>query len=75
MDGWLDYSWFGGQLIGWLDEKLNENSRIIKKIYTFRFSSLVQVRKELEVCGIEFYPQKEFDEDQEDKAENDKIRV
>ncbi|XP_058237219.1 neuronal-specific septin-3 isoform X2 [Hemibagrus wyckioides] len=33
-----------------------------------------RVRKELEVCGIEFYPQKEFDEDQEDKAENDKIR-
>lgn len=35
----------------------------------------MQVRKELEVCGIEFYPQKEFDEDQEDKADNDKIRV
>ncbi|MCI4393772.1 hypothetical protein PGIGA_G00161420 [Pangasianodon gigas] len=33
-----------------------------------------RVRKELEVCGIEFYPQKEFDEDQEDKADNDKIR-
>lgn len=27
------------------------------------------------MCGIEFYPQKEFDEDQEDKADNDKIRV
>lgn len=25
--------------------------------------------------GIEFYPQKEFDEDLEDKTENDKIRV
>ncbi|XP_013907537.1 PREDICTED: neuronal-specific septin-3 isoform X2 [Thamnophis sirtalis] len=33
-----------------------------------------RVRKELEVNGIEFYPQKEFDEDLEDKAENDKIR-
>ncbi|KAK1341669.1 hypothetical protein QTO34_018086 [Cnephaeus nilssonii] len=34
-----------------------------------------RVRKELEVHGIEFYPQKEFDEDLEDKTENDKIRV
>lgn len=25
--------------------------------------------------GIEFYPQKEFDEDMEDKNDNDKIRV
>lgn len=25
--------------------------------------------------GIEFYPQKEFDEDMEDKSDNDKIRV
>ncbi|XP_069087258.1 neuronal-specific septin-3 isoform X2 [Pleurodeles waltl] len=33
-----------------------------------------RVRKELEMNGIEFYPQKEFDEDQEDKSENDKIR-
>lgn len=33
------------------------------------------MRKELEVNGIEFYPQKEFDEDLEDKTENDKIRV
>uniref|UniRef100_A0A8C4TF91 Neuronal-specific septin-3 n=2 Tax=Erpetoichthys calabaricus TaxID=27687 RepID=A0A8C4TF91_ERPCA len=33
-----------------------------------------RVRKELEFNGIEFYPQKEFDEDMEDKAENDKIR-
>uniref|UniRef100_H0VYQ2 Septin-type G domain-containing protein n=1 Tax=Cavia porcellus TaxID=10141 RepID=H0VYQ2_CAVPO len=32
-----------------------------------------RVRKELEVNGIEFYPQ-EFDEDLEDKTENDKIR-
>lgn len=34
-----------------------------------------QVRKELEMSGIEFYPQKEFDEDMEDKSDNDKIRV
>ncbi|KAM6972177.1 neuronal-specific septin-3 [Aplochiton taeniatus] len=33
-----------------------------------------RVRKELEACGIEFYPQKEFDEDMEDKSDNDKIR-
>lgn len=36
---------------------------------------LPQVRKELEMGGIEFYPQKEFDEDMEDKSDNDKIRV
>lgn len=49
----------------------------------FRFShtdslhlhDFLQVRKELEVCGIECYPQKEFDEDIEDKSDNDKIRV
>ncbi|TNN83578.1 Neuronal-specific septin-3 [Liparis tanakae] len=33
-----------------------------------------RVRKELEMAGIEFYPQKEFDEDMEDKSDNDKIR-
>ncbi|KAL4647883.1 neuronal-specific septin-3 [Arapaima gigas] len=33
-----------------------------------------KVRKELEMSGIEFYPQKEFDEDLEDKSDNDKIR-
>ncbi|XP_023670408.1 neuronal-specific septin-3 isoform X3 [Paramormyrops kingsleyae] len=33
-----------------------------------------RVRKELEISGIEFYPQKEFDEDMEDKSDNDKIR-
>ncbi|KAG7262894.1 hypothetical protein CRUP_021455 [Coryphaenoides rupestris] len=32
------------------------------------------VRKELEMGGIEYYPQKEFDEDMEDKSDNDKIR-
>lgn len=36
---------------------------------------VLQVRKELEMGGIEFYPQKEFDEDMEDKSDNDKIRV
>nr|XP_014354559.1 PREDICTED: neuronal-specific septin-3-like [Latimeria chalumnae] len=34
-----------------------------------------RVRKELETHGIEYYPQKEFDEDLEDKTDNDKIRV
>ncbi|XP_056266386.1 neuronal-specific septin-3 [Pseudoliparis swirei] len=33
-----------------------------------------RVRKDLETAGIEFYPQKEFDEDMEDKSDNDKIR-
>ncbi|XP_069022812.1 neuronal-specific septin-3 [Embiotoca jacksoni] len=33
-----------------------------------------RVRKELDMSGIEFYPQKEFDEDMEDKSDNDKIR-
>ncbi|XP_019717302.1 neuronal-specific septin-3 [Hippocampus comes] len=35
---------------------------------------VMQVKKELEMNGIEFYPQKEFDEDMEDKSDNDKIR-
>ncbi|PWA32757.1 hypothetical protein CCH79_00012418 [Gambusia affinis] len=33
-----------------------------------------RVRKELEMNGTEFYPQKEFDDDIEDKSDNDKIR-
>ncbi|XP_072239472.1 neuronal-specific septin-3 [Leuresthes tenuis] len=33
-----------------------------------------RIRKELEMGGIEFYPQKEFDDDMEDKSDNDKIR-
>ncbi|KAG8014849.1 Neuronal-specific septin-3 [Nibea albiflora] len=33
-----------------------------------------RVKKELEMGGIEVYPQKEFDEDMEDKSDNDKIR-
>lgn len=40
-----------------------------------RLFFVLQVRKELEMGGIEFYPQKEFDEDMEDKSDNDKIRV
>lgn len=39
-----------------------------------KFEFKLRVRKELEVCGIEFYPQKEFDDDMEDKSDNDKIR-
>lgn len=60
----------------WLDDRINlvdKSHRI--NTHILKVSSLIQVRKELEVCGIEFYPQKEFDEDQEDKADNDKIRV
>uniref|UniRef100_V9L532 Neuronal-specific septin-3 n=1 Tax=Callorhinchus milii TaxID=7868 RepID=V9L532_CALMI len=34
----------------------------------------LRVRKELETNCIEFYPQREFDEDMEDKMDNDKIR-
>lgn len=52
---------------GWFIIKLHWLTR-------FRHNPL-QVRKELEVCGIECYPQKEFDEDMEDKSDNDKIRV
>ncbi|XP_061079999.1 neuronal-specific septin-3-like [Conger conger] len=33
-----------------------------------------RVRKELETSGIDFYPQREFDEDVEDKNENNKTR-
>lgn len=66
-----------GRLSSWLDGlMLNLLTKISYMTFIyFKFYSLVQVRKELEVCGIEFYPQKEFDEDQEDKADNDKIRV
>lgn len=41
----------------------------------FLWLFLLQVRKELEMNGIEIYPQKEFDDDMEDKSDNDKIRV
>jgi hypothetical protein len=37
--------------------------------------SLVQIREELRANGIDVYPQKEFDEDAEDRLINDKIRV
>ncbi len=35
----------------------------------------VQIREELQANGIDVYPQKEFDEDAEDRLINDKIRV
>ena len=35
----------------------------------------VQIREELRANGIDVYPQKEFDEDAEDRMINDKIRV
>lgn len=35
----------------------------------------VQIREELRANGINVYPQKEFDEDAEDRLINDKIRV
>lgn len=36
---------------------------------------LVQIREELRANGIDVYPQKEFDEDADDRLVNDKIRV
>lgn len=35
----------------------------------------VQIREELRANGIDVYPQKEFDEDADDRMINDKIRV
>ena len=35
----------------------------------------MQIREELRANGIDVYPQKEFDEDAEDRMINDKIRV
>lgn len=35
----------------------------------------VQIREELRANGIDVYPQKEFDEDADDRIINDKIRV
>lgn len=35
----------------------------------------VQIREELQANEIDVYPQKEFDEDAEDRIINDKIRV
>lgn len=37
--------------------------------------SCLQIREELRANGIDVYPQKEFDEDAEDRLINDKIRV
>ncbi len=62
---------------------LNRGCEQIHKVIQYQVSFLapinlhipLQVRKELEACGIECYPQKEFDEDMEDKSDNDKIRV
>ena len=34
-----------------------------------------QIREELRANGIDVYPQKEFDEDSEDRMINEKIRV
>lgn len=34
-----------------------------------------QIREELRANGIDVYPQKEFDEDAEDRMINEKIRV
>ncbi len=36
---------------------------------------IAQIREELRANGIDVYPQKEFDEDAEDRMINDKIRV
>lgn len=36
---------------------------------------LDQIREELRANGIDVYPQKEFDEDTEDRMINEKIRV
>lgn len=35
----------------------------------------LQIREELRANGIDVYPQKEFDEDADDRLINDKIRV
>lgn len=39
------------------------------------FMLCLQIREELRANGIDVYPQKEFDEDAEDRLINDKIRV
>lgn len=43
------------------------------KVFFFFF--YLQIREELRANGIDVYPQKEFDEDAEDRLINDKIRV
>lgn len=39
------------------------------------FLFFYQIREELRANGIDVYPQKEFDEDAEDRMINEKIRV
>lgn len=39
------------------------------------FLYLLQIRQDLQNNGIDIYPQKEFDEDAEDRLVNEKIRV
>lgn len=61
-------------------DRFASRSQSLSELWLLSFLSVslwfvLQVRKELEMSGIEFYPQKEFDEDMEDKSDNDKIRV
>lgn len=42
---------------------------------SFCVSCFDQIREELRANGIDVYPQKEFDEDAEDRMINEKIRV
>lgn len=42
-------------------------------VYVWTFAH--QIREELRANGIDVYPQKEFDEDAEDRMINEKIRV
>lgn len=44
----------------------------VSSLYVLVF---VQIREELRANGIDVYPQKEFDEDADDRLINDKIRV
>lgn len=44
-------------------------------IWLILLFDLVQIREELRANGIDVYPQKEFDEDADDRMINDKIRV
>ena len=62
----------------WMKEKKQKKivpAEILNLCLSLVLCLFLQVRKELEACGIELYPQKEFDEDMEDKSDNDKIRV
>lgn len=44
-------------------------------IWLILLFDFVQIREELRANGIDVYPQKEFDEDADDRMINDKIRV